>query len=102
MFNKTDIAEKQKGILVLSLAKIKLENIFIKENAGSPREKNNKALAEFLTVVLSKDPQPNNEDTISSFAIIRAIISTEKFLVAPVFEHHSADFRAIVAGGSKN
>ena len=41
---------------MLSLANIKLENIFIKENAGRPREKNNKASAEFFTLVLSKDP----------------------------------------------
>ena len=33
---------------------------------------NNKASAEFLTLDLSKDPYPNNDDTISSFAIISA------------------------------
>ncbi len=56
MFNRTDIAEKQKGIFVLSLAKIKLENIFIKEKAGKPKEKYNKASAEFFTLISSNDP----------------------------------------------
>ena len=40
--------------LVLSLAKIKLENIFIKENIGNIR-KYNKASANFYTR-MSKDP----------------------------------------------
>ena len=56
MFSRTVIAEKSKGILVLSLAKIKLENIFIKEKAGNPKEKYNKASAEFFTLIISNDP----------------------------------------------
>ena len=55
---------------MLSLAKIKLEKIFIKENAGSPKEKYNKAFAEFFKLIWSKDPYPNKEDTICSLAII--------------------------------
>ena len=39
IFKITEIREYLKGVLVLFLANKKVENIFIKENAGSPNEK---------------------------------------------------------------
>ena len=68
----TDITETLNGVFVSFLANKKVENIFIKENAGSPREKQNNALAEFFTLSVSKDPYPNNEEVISSDATIKA------------------------------
>ena len=72
IFKITDKKEYTKGVLVLFLANKKVENIFIKENAGRPKEKQNKAFAEFSTLILSKDPYPNNADVICSDPIIRA------------------------------
>ena len=56
IFKITDKKEYTKGVLVLFLANKKVENIFIKENAGRPKEKYNKASAEFLTLISSNDP----------------------------------------------
>ena len=39
MFKITEINEYLKGVLVSFLANKKVENILIKENAGSPKEK---------------------------------------------------------------
>ena len=39
MFKITEIKEYLKGVLVSFLANKKVENILIKENAGSPKEK---------------------------------------------------------------
>ena len=45
----------------------------MRENAGNPIAKQNKALADFLTLNSSKEPYPNKEDIISSDAISNAI-----------------------------
>tara|TARA_B100001059_G_scaffold10260_1_gene8347 strand:- start:16 stop:237 length:222 start_codon:yes stop_codon:yes gene_type:complete len=50
---------------VLSLAKKKLDKIFIKANAGTPYPKNFKAAAVISTSFTEKDPYPNNAFTIS-------------------------------------
>ena len=55
----------QKGVLVLSLAKKKLDKIFINANAGTPYPKNFKAAAVISTSSREKDPYPNNAFTIS-------------------------------------
>ena len=46
----TEINENLKGVLVSFLANKKVENIFIIENAGRPKEKQNNAFAELLTL----------------------------------------------------
>ena len=61
----------QKGVLVLSLAKKKLESIFTSANATTPQPKNTKALEVILTSLGEKEPYPNNPFIISSDAIIR-------------------------------
>ena len=50
IFNITEIKEYLNGVLVSFLANRKVENIFIKENAGRPNEKQNSAFAELLTL----------------------------------------------------
>ena len=50
---------------MLSLAKKKLDKIFINANAGTPYPKNFKAVAVISTSFREKDPYPNNELTIS-------------------------------------
>ena len=70
MFKKTISTEIQKGVLVLSLAKKKLDKIFINANAGTPYPKNFKAAAVISTSFKEKDPYPNNAFTISSDANI--------------------------------
>ena len=47
----------------------------MRENAGKPIAKQNRALAEFLTLSSSKEPYPNKEDIISSDAISSAIVA---------------------------
>ena len=54
------------------LAKKKLEKIFNIENAGTPKEKNVKAIAVLVTLSLSKDPYPNNDEIICSDAKYKA------------------------------
>ena len=51
IFKITEINEYLNGVLVSFLANKKVENILIKENAGSPKEKQNKAFAELLTLI---------------------------------------------------
>ena len=68
----TDNTDILNGVLVSFLANKKLENIFINEKAGKPREKQNNAKAEFFTLSISNDPYPNNEEVISSDATIKA------------------------------
>ena len=65
MFKKTINTEIQKGVLVLSLAKKKFDNIFINANAGTPYPKNFKATAVISTSFKEKDPYPNKAFTIS-------------------------------------
>ena len=72
MFKITDIKEYLNGVFVSFLANKKVENILIKENAGSPKEKQNKAFAELLTLNLSKEPYPNKADVICSEPTISA------------------------------
>ena len=72
IFKITEIKEYLNGVLVSFLANKKVENILIKENAGSPKEKKNKAFAELLTLTLSKEPYPNKADVICSEPTIRA------------------------------
>jgi hypothetical protein len=55
---------------VLSLAKKKLDKIFINANAGTPYPKNFNAAAVISTFLAEKDPYPNNAFTISSDAKI--------------------------------
>ena len=55
---------------MLSLAKKKLDKIFINANAGTPYPKNFKAAAVISTSFIEKDPYPNNAPTISFDAII--------------------------------
>ena len=50
---------------MLSLAKKKLDKIFINAKAGTPYPKNFKAEAVILTSSKVKDPYPNNAFTIS-------------------------------------
>ena len=45
----------------------------MRENAGNPIAKQNKAFAEFLTLISSKEPYPNKEEVISSDAISNAV-----------------------------
>ena len=56
--------------MVLSLAKKKLDKIFINANAGTPNPKNFKAAEVISTSFIEKDPYPNNAFTISSDAKI--------------------------------
>ena len=56
IFKITEKTEKQNGIFVLCLANKNAEKILISEKAGSPKEKQNKALAEFLTLSKLNDP----------------------------------------------
>ena len=72
MFNKTDVREIIKGTFVLCLAKKKAEKTLIRENAGNPIAKQNKAFAEFVTLNSLKEPYPNKEDIISSEAMSNA------------------------------
>ena len=65
IFKKTINKEMYKGVLVLSLAKKKLDKIFINANAGTPYPKNFKAAAVISTSSIEKDPYPNNALTIS-------------------------------------
>ena len=65
IFKKTINIEIQKGVLVLSLAKKKLDKIFINAKAGTPYPKNFKAAAVISTSLTEKDPYPNNAFTIS-------------------------------------
>ena len=58
---------------MLCLAKQKVEKTLIKEKAGNPIAKKNKAFAEFITLSLSNEPYPNKEDIISSEAINKPI-----------------------------
>ena len=51
IFKITEIKEYLNGVLVSFLANKNVENILIKENAGSPNEKKNKAFAELLTLI---------------------------------------------------
>ena len=44
----------------------------MRENAGNPIAKQNKAFAEFTTLNSLKEPYPNKEDIISSEAISNA------------------------------
>ena len=50
---------------MLSLAKKKLDKIFINANAGTPYPKNFKATAVISTSLRENDPYPNNAFTIS-------------------------------------
>ena len=50
---------------MLSLAKKKLDKIFINAKAGTPYPKNFKASAVILTSFEEKEPYPNNAFTIS-------------------------------------
>ena len=50
---------------MLSLAKKKLDKIFINANAGTPYPKNFKAAAVISTSFIEKDPYPNSAFTIS-------------------------------------
>ena len=50
---------------MLSLAKKKLDKIFINAKAGTPYPKNFKAAAVISTSLTEKDPYPNNAFTIS-------------------------------------
>ena len=70
IFKKTIKIEMYKGVLVLSLAKKKLDKIFIKAKAGTPYPKNFNASAVISTSVTEKDPYPNNALTISFDASI--------------------------------
>ena len=72
IFKITEINENLNGVLVSFLANKKVENILIKENAGSPNEKQNNAFAELLTLTLSKEPYPNKADVICSEPTISA------------------------------
>ena len=65
IFKKTINTEIWKGVLVLSLAKKKLDNILISANAGTPYPKNFKAAAVISTSFIENDPYPNNAFTIS-------------------------------------
>ena len=49
-FKITEINENLNGVLVSFLANKNVENIFINENAGRPKEKQNNAFAELLTL----------------------------------------------------
>ena len=50
----------------------KAEKTLIRENAGNPIAKQNKAFAEFITLNSLKEPYPNKDDIISSEAISNA------------------------------
>ena len=56
---------------MLSLAKKKLDKIFINANAGTPYPKNFNAAAVIFTSFIVNDPYPNNAFTISSDAKIK-------------------------------
>ena len=70
IFKKTINNEIQKGVLVLSLAKKKFDNIFTNANAGTPYPKNFNAIAVISTSFRENDPYPNNALTICSDAKI--------------------------------
>ena len=61
--------------MVSCLAKKKFENTLIKENAGKPKEKYNKAIAEFCTLISEKDPYPNNAEIIGVDAMNKATVA---------------------------
>ena len=65
----------QKGVLVLSLAKKKLDKIFTNAKAGTPYPKNFKAAAVISTSLREKDPYPNNAFTISFDANIKPALA---------------------------
>ena len=75
IFNITTNIEMQKGVLVLFLAKKKLDKILINANAGTPYPKNFKAAAVITTSFKEKDPYPNNAFTISFDAKINPILA---------------------------
>ena len=63
------------GILVLCLAKMKLEKTFMRAKAGSPKAKQNSASAEFFTLKISKDPYPKSAEVICSDEIKSAKVA---------------------------